>query len=324
MKHLIFLTLTMLTLTPSFAAVSNEKGNGGDSVICDGKMRTLDSVMMNDQNLFTIIKNKDYQSSLTQIINHLNETYPFIAQELEEFLDTYNKKFNSEENTYWIKGAPLDVKDENLYVDVPDFCSNKLIQTVVRVEEPYLRYYYNPKVLSALENQGDELSWLLIHEWLRYGIEDAEVIRVLNGYFHSLEFQNSNEDIMSDYLFKFRFDNDRQGDRTDYGLSRSVINAQIEKMDKAIKEIETLMKETRQIIREFISAGSIPVEIHNVFKAKIREKISLMKSGIYGGTYASRSNQKYLRNRTEKIEELENTRKEMREFILYAEKISNI
>jgi hypothetical protein len=230
--------------------LANEKGNGGDSTRCDGKIRTLDSVIMNDQKTFKIVKNENSEASLSQIIDHFEKTYPYLAQRLKSFLQTYKDKGNTDENIYWIKGVPRDVKDENLFLDLPENCSTNLTQTVVLVKEPYSRYYYNSKVLAELEQEKDELSWLLIHEWLRDYNEDSDVIRLLNAYLHSSQFLNADEDETRNMLFKLRM-NGR------IGISLSTEKRIEEGLAFAIKNFEELLINSNKALDDFIHAGVI-------------------------------------------------------------------
>lgn len=200
MKHLLFASILMTSIS---AFAGNEKGNGGDTVVCDGKLRTLDSVVMEGERFFTIAKKDSYKKSLSDISTKLSASLPKKARELKSFLKTYEEKGNVEEGIFWINSTLKDVADENLYINLPDNCSKELKQTVVLVKKPFKRYYYDSKIINTLAAEKDELSWLLIHEWLRDSTDDSDVIRIINAYLHSEEFQNDSDEEIHDTLTRF-------------------------------------------------------------------------------------------------------------------------
>lgn len=189
MKFVLILGMLMV----SSIAIANERGNGGDSVVCNGNLYTLDSVLMSQHNHYEIISASTYKESLQKITDRLMRTLPDMGEKLKEFVGNYHSKGNPREGVFWLAGTLKEVQDENTFIEIPKNCSQNPIQTVVRVSGSILRYYYDPKIIEALADNQDQLSWLLIHEWLRDFVEDSDQIRFLNSYLHSEEFFKSDE-----------------------------------------------------------------------------------------------------------------------------------
>lgn len=184
-------------------AFAGSEGGGGDVIICGGKQRTLDSVVLEQDRFFNLLNYASTEEAMNQINTKLLQTLPQLGLSLTSFNNIYKSKGSNKEGVYWIRGVPKNVDDENLYVHIPESCQKDLYQAVVLVKEPFYRYYYNPEILANLEQENDELSWLLIHEWLRYEVDDADVIRIINGYLHSQDFIDSHEDEIKATLRKF-------------------------------------------------------------------------------------------------------------------------
>lgn len=187
---------------------AHEKGNGGDVVRCQptatsgprsvAHWRVLDSLVM--ESSFQIRSFATTEEAMDAIEKQLNATRPHLAIRLQIFRQARVKQTDLERGILWIKGIPKDLQDENLYVEVPKHCAPKPEQSVVRVSAQPLRYYYNPAHFASLEPDRDELSWLLVHEWLREFSNDAELIRIFNGYFHSQNFFSSDENSLANEL----------------------------------------------------------------------------------------------------------------------------
>ncbi|MDX9731197.1 MAG: hypothetical protein RBT63_05450, partial [Bdellovibrionales bacterium] len=200
------IALTLTTLSHA-AHASNERGNGGDVVRCSGKLRTLDSVVLKSESLqyFNYFELTNYKDSLRMIQTKLEETLPYYGVSLRKFLETYEAKADLNSSVFWIQGKVLDIKDENLFIELPKTCGSP-IQAVVLANHPITRYYYNKGLLDELAGNGDEMSWLLIHEWLRPYIKDTDTLRILNGYFHSNQVLESTEKEIQMKLKRFRFE----------------------------------------------------------------------------------------------------------------------
>jgi len=194
MKHLL---LTLALSTFSLTTIAGDKGNGGDILECreNGQTiyRTLDSVITKDEPFF---ERKDYASTdaaMTSILEHLGKTLPAMKIHLEEFLKTYKEKRNSAGDTFWVKTQLNQIADENLHMRIPEHCQQLPIQAVVLVTKGIKRYYYDPVQLDKIKNVDDELSWMLIHEFLRDYLQDADIIRIINSYIHSTDFLSDND-----------------------------------------------------------------------------------------------------------------------------------
>ncbi len=196
-------------LLNGIVAYAVDKGNGGDVIYCNEtnsngqtakRLRVLDSVLMGGENAFQSVYRNSYKEAKDQMINHLSKTFPVFATNLKDFWDNYESKGNIQEGIFWISGIPKDIKDENLQVYLPKNCELEL-QAVVRVQETsilnkeLLRFYYEPRYLKTLaEDKSDEFSWMIVHEFLRDFMKDAEKIRLANAFLHSEDFLKSSED----------------------------------------------------------------------------------------------------------------------------------
>ncbi|MGE3608455.1 MAG: hypothetical protein AB7I27_02615 [Bacteriovoracaceae bacterium] len=242
MKNLILTSLVTLTLSSQVSA--NEKGNGGDVVICDGKTRVLDSVIMLQEKYFDIQRNSNSEITIKKIIAHFKETFPTMAISLEGFVETFKSKGDSKQSIFWIKGDLNDIQDENLFIKVPANCSPTIKQAVVLVKKPFKRYYYNTEAVADLEGQGDELSWLLIHEWLREFVTDSDVIRIINAYLHSNQFLQESEEEVEDSL-------GRLGIKYNKGASFSEINELVDQFKNIYPKVNATIDETYRLLKEY-------------------------------------------------------------------------
>lgn len=196
MKVLILLSL----MSVSTVWAGQGKG-GGDVVRCefDGEQTymTLDSAIMRDQGIYQDASYEDSQAALESIGNKLNEELPKLGKNFKIFLKTFKERKNTNSSVLWIKGIPKDLKDENLHVEIPSHCEEEIQQVVVYSvkklnKHNWLhRYFFNEDLMNELKGHRDELSWILVHEWLRSYITDASIIRIVNSYIHSEEFQGA-------------------------------------------------------------------------------------------------------------------------------------
>lgn len=199
--------LMTLAFTMSFelAMAGTEKGNGGDVVTCNGKLQTLDSAIMEHSEHFKLVREKKYEAKLNAIIGKFKMTIPSYGKKLESFFEDYLTKGNLRNGIIWVQGIPKDVNDENLFVEIPEAC-HSLKQSVVRVgrddeaNRNLTRYYFNRAIIEQLKSNRDELSWQLVHEWLRDFITNSEKIRLINAYLHSNEFLDASETEVKDSL----------------------------------------------------------------------------------------------------------------------------
>lgn len=210
MKNLVCGLLILAFSQVSYAYIG-DKGNGGDILKCkeNGQTvyRTLDSVITKDQPFF---ERKNYDSTaeaLASITAHFAKTLPHIGLQLKDFINTFEKKRNNEKSIFWIKTKLQQISDERLVVMVPENCEENPIQAVILVKEGIKRYYYDPVNLDRISPVDDELSWMLIHEFLRDFLDDADIIRIVNAYIHSQDFLNDTDLGVKNQLIKLGINN---------------------------------------------------------------------------------------------------------------------
>jgi hypothetical protein len=143
------------------------------------------------------------REALQNIVRKLKEDVPALGEHLEAFLHLY-KSETMKNFRVWRGGeGPLvRIFDENLVRELPPAC-RETYQAIVRTPVKYgtdpsfkpsrIFYDYNPEVVSSIESKDLQLSFLLVHEWLRDFLDDAFQIRQLNWYLHSKEFMAASE-----------------------------------------------------------------------------------------------------------------------------------
>lgn len=204
-------------LLPSFAnAVSPGngyvEGNGGQSVYCREDSRHgppgwyfldfLFATYQIDLDLGPVRNSSDARQSLTAIVNRLRDTKPVLAGDLQSFWSEFDSKKN------WVPGylrrniASAGQIPWNSPVAIPSSClrighhsSTRVpywYETVVQVlnkDQNERHYLFDWDILNALD-LTDQLSWLIVHEWLWtvHPRVDPVAIRSLNYYLHSERF----------------------------------------------------------------------------------------------------------------------------------------
>lgn len=252
MKTISFCT-TVLLLLLTAPAHAHEKGNGGDALVCQPSattgirskphLRVLDSVLLEKFPPFRFRAFSDTKTAIAAMVAHLRSNLPKLGEELVRFVETYEKRADLERGVYWISGIPKDVKDEDLHVEMPKNCNPDPVQVVLRVPYQPMRYFYNPDIIQALMQDSDELSWLLVHEWLRDYLGDADVIRLLNGYFHSEEFFSADEEAMKQTLV-------RTGLLDKVGPLASALRRELATREPFIAKAEATLAEAEKMMAE--------------------------------------------------------------------------
>jgi hypothetical protein len=218
----IFLLLTCLIL-PFFAyAEGGEVGNGGTGIYCnspvDGSavLFSTDSVLMRNQRFY---ENRLFESTISFnkfFIDKLTKTLPSLAHSFQEFLKIMKKKkgpFLTKQYLFWQEGSPKATNDQEFKVNFPSNCLNLVTRqpTIKQIVGRYnldlsrgdrhgsknlekILYISNSEMVEELRKNGDELSWLIVHEWLWYYVESIENLRLVNTYLHSYEFFNADSD----------------------------------------------------------------------------------------------------------------------------------
>lgn len=197
----------------------NDGPGGGDVIVCesanDNKSDTyyvLDFYLWKRQN-----GNK--LNSLVSIIEKLKATAPSLGDDLENFVNSSPYPVGIKLSSNWVKKKKIrQINDEELgsYLDkmnktprsillrerLPSHCSLK--QAVLRMENSEgITYEYDPSILDMLNNGELQLSYLLIHEWLRNYFSSAEKIRKANWFFHGQPFLTYDSDVMSRALCNY-------------------------------------------------------------------------------------------------------------------------
>lgn len=254
-KKLLVLTCTtfLISSAPAFAERGTESGGGGDTVICNGKIRVLDSVTMEDASYLNIKVSENTELKLAEIENHLRKTLPNLGGSLHDFVRVFKQKGDLSMNTLWIKGDVKNINDENLFVELPKGCDN-LMQAIVRVKSPFKRYYYNQSTLTNLSKNKDELSWMLVHEWLRDFTDDAEDIRILNAYLHSENFLVQGETEVQGTV-KALINNNYNYTRLYSSIASYLKNRELE-LKKSLSEITPILEKAQKLEREYRNARS--------------------------------------------------------------------
>lgn len=120
-----------------------------------------------------------------------------LAASLEHFLNSAKKQLNSgpdfSSEEIWLPSALDDLHDENLYERLPIECKRLVVdrsqvniqQAVVRSERGNgIVFKYDRRVLQDFRSKPSQLSFLLIHEWLWYHMNNSDFIRDVNKFLH--------------------------------------------------------------------------------------------------------------------------------------------
>jgi len=218
------------------ATSSKEGGHvgGGDSVICFSndidKNGNLNSKYLYAQYTLDYLvafnngtELADYSSNpeaLGSIILLLQNKIPKFSTEFEKFLLSFNQSGNDLLANYrWVSKATQNIPDEQVFdLKLPNFCEDVsshlqgFNQAIFRKSSgKYVTFYYSPRIfknvsykggfeIKGLENNGTQLSWILLHEFLRNYIQDAIEIRRITELFFSKQFKAVTEDQLVNFL----------------------------------------------------------------------------------------------------------------------------
>jgi hypothetical protein len=181
---------------------SGKEGHGGDSVLCAASKKNsynglyvLDYIISKERNPKNL-RGLGADKEMKVIHEELERKIPQLNESFKEFMKAYSVAHSQKRTAkhYW-QSEPnglYEIHDENLKAKLPENCQ-KIIQTVTwsKRNEQFL-YRYDPGLLSELVKNG-QLSWINVHEWLRGYMTDADAIRDVNEYFHSVDFVNDDE-----------------------------------------------------------------------------------------------------------------------------------
>jgi hypothetical protein len=200
----------------SFATLGNEGAHGGAGIYCYSSplnkfngFYLLDFVIMRGGNAsnswpypceFALMT--DRRQILNYIETRMRKKLPRLAADLHEFR-RYTFLDNPSAPVRWIPKSTLPrIWDQGLgkrpwqsqeEVNFPSLGlpQNCMFDDIVQVAAKYYdgdktAIAYVPELVSRLNNSGPlQLSYLIIHEWLRSYTNDAEVIRRANRLLHS-------------------------------------------------------------------------------------------------------------------------------------------
>jgi len=196
MKIVIFVSFIFIS---AFASDQNAKntiqgvreiGNGGDAVLCDGKNIEYQGIYVLDYFLSGTFPQNATQDKLTKIIKTLEEKLPTLGSELKSFSSSYMKKEETPYDSlvFWksSKRGLLNIHDEDMIELLPQNCSIKqIIRRIPRATG--ITFYYDEASMTALE-KSNQLSWIIVHEYLWSRSTNAIDIREANEYLHSIDF----------------------------------------------------------------------------------------------------------------------------------------
>lgn len=202
----------------SSMAINGDGRGGGDLVYCRPQMDvsrfsglyTLDYLLtreddFNENNNEYFRFSNNLRGSAVDIVNNivtkLEEASPLAARSLRSFIQMVENRDwsiavdNDQVVRVWEpKARLLDYKDEDFVSDLPTNCykdNGKLdISQVVLREDinSNILYHYNRNLFNQLKGSPLQMSYLLVHEWLRDYTVHAASIRRVTQYLHSQEF----------------------------------------------------------------------------------------------------------------------------------------
>lgn len=136
-----------------------------------------------------------------EIATKLEEVSPRASKSLLSFLglventDWANNDKDSDVFRIWIPAPRLkDYKDEDFINELPQNCyrddgNMNIMQLILREDvNSNILYHYNKKLFNELAGTPLQMSYLLIHEWLRDYTVHASVIRRVTNFLHSQDF----------------------------------------------------------------------------------------------------------------------------------------
>ena len=174
-------------------------GNGGDAIYCYASEQnnfsgyyTLDYIVASAE----IQKHPSSDEALDAIEEQFQKKIPQLAESLSVFREAAQKSSKISDRYYWKpdQNGILSIEDEQLKEKLPRNCMDKsnpnkvnLIQLVRRLEQGnQIKFFYDSAVMDKIRNNGNQYSWILVHEWLWNFFDNAESIRQFNEYLHSV------------------------------------------------------------------------------------------------------------------------------------------
>lgn|GEM_PF-2877828 len=212
----LFAALAFLIISqPSFAG--DMVRNGGDLIVCDSaEFAGHTSAVLDFAAALTTTSNPNLVlpfetvSDLSMAIREKNQA---LADDLSHFLNDAVAQLGGYAKPHafhqWkpSKLKLLNISDEELaererlIASLPDSCIREaegkkviqLRQLVAREKETgrnRTTFYFDAEAMKLIEKRPDQLSFLLIHEWLWSHAKHANTVRELNWYLHSHEWKD--------------------------------------------------------------------------------------------------------------------------------------
>ena len=214
MRNLFYIGLLVFGLISSGFA-GDKVGNGGDLIYCqksdtnplDGYY-TLDYVLTyrKSNNNEDLVPVESWDASRNRIQTILSEKLPNFARSFSEYISLLRNHDDYSQTRIWNEAAfgLYDVSDENIKIKIPQNCYEnnqvRLTQVVVRAQTTQIvggtkigqltSYAFDYDRFHDLEvNRPLQFSFLMVHEWLRDYLDDAEKIRTITRFIHSKQFE---------------------------------------------------------------------------------------------------------------------------------------
>ncbi|MGI4991616.1 hypothetical protein ACRXCV_03255 [Halobacteriovorax sp. GFR7] len=208
-------------------------GNGGDILLCGNSIEVLDSYRAKNYSSDKMAINEE--ATPAAIIEKLENTIPHLGKSLRVFISNYKERQSFSDSTYWSPEDELiNIEDEELMSKLPADCS--LVQAVVRFKTARKIFFFNKEVFSNISEE--QLSWILVHEWLWDYLKSSSDIRDVNHFLHSYEFIDANESEMMSFLNKFDFNVDKTQLYTNLTKKREVTLKAIREFITTIDKIK--------------------------------------------------------------------------------------
>jgi hypothetical protein len=202
---------TTLALSIPFTTLAAGRGGmdsgGGDAIRCsDGKLYAWDffqGQIREDQIHPEYLESKTAAEILQKMVANLNSFSPSLAFRLKEFTSMNQDPFKKSKRLWHFGTNPLvDLADE-ARLRIPRSCTGssdpsqiKLFQAVIRQAGERIIYEADSETLNGLEsNHPVQLSFLLVHEFLRDFTSNAVHIARINAILHRDLSRESAEDI---------------------------------------------------------------------------------------------------------------------------------
>ncbi|MDD0853996.1 hypothetical protein HBN50_12865 [Halobacteriovorax sp. GB3] len=244
-------------------------GNGGDVLLCDNKVEVLDSFRARhyNQNALKISST----ASLESIVFKLKRTIPSLGKSLEYFINNFKNRKSFSDHTFWSPEKELiNINDEELMTTLPRECS--LIQAVVRFTTKRKIFFYNQEVFEMMEDE--QLSWILVHEWLWDYLHSSSDIRDVNHFLHSLSFEDSSEEEIMSYLNQLGFSINDSDLFTEIEDRKKTSLESIESFITKIQDIESDLQ-AHQLMYDHTMLNNI------VYSSDIEDRIDFMLKQIH-------------------------------------------